>query len=337
MLAILAAVMLAATPQFDTVFTADGGRLVGTVVEESPQGITVQLPDGTTRRFHRKDVTRIEYRDGSVSTPNRPAPPPAYQPAPAPAPAGPPAYQPPPPPAYPPPQAYPPPPPYGPPPYRPAPARSGPYDPQGGMPPILPIYGVFGIGGLFTQGDAGRNVPIGGGPGVNVSMDQAFDPQLDVYLEGGLRLNQHLALGLYVDVGVGDPSSNVRAEPACATFGNSCTATTGHVGVLLRHTFRPRDYSTPWLAIGTGYEWGEATLHDGGGGSTQYFRYTGWEIARLMAGVDLRTNPIFGVGLYGGVSLGRYSRYTDASVDANLGGGALHTMVEGGLRFTLFP
>lgn len=332
MLAILAAVMLAAAAQFDTVFTADGGRLVGTVVEEGPQGITVQLPDGTTRRFSRKDVTRIEYKDGSVSTPNRPAPPPAYQPAPAPAPrsapSAPPSYQPPPPPTYPPPPAYPPPPPYGPPPYRPAPpVRSGPYDAQGGMPPILPIYGVFGIGGLMPAGDAARNV----------RMDQVFDPQLDVYLEGGLRLNQHLALGMYVDVGVGDPSSNVRAEQACATFGNSCTATTGRVGVLLRHTFRPRDYSTPWLAIGTGYEWGDVTLHDGGGGSTQYFSYTGWEIARLMGGVDLRTNPIFGVGLYAGVGLGHYSKYTDALGDVSLPSGNVHWSLEGGLRFTLFP
>src|SRR5690242_21611385 len=86
MLAILAAVMLAAAPQqYDTVYTADGGRIVGTVVEESPQGITVQLPDGTTRRLSRNDVTRIEYADGSVSMPNRPAPPaqpPAYRPPP---------------------------------------------------------------------------------------------------------------------------------------------------------------------------------------------------------------------------------------------------------------
>jgi hypothetical protein len=323
MLAILAAVMLAAAPQYDTVYTADGGRLLGTVVEEGPQGVTVQLLDGTSRRFDRRQVTRIEYRDGSISTPSRPAPPPApaYQPPPPQPQPAPPAYQPPPPPRYAPPPP-PPPPAYGPPPpYRPA------YDARQGMPPILPIYGVFGIGGLFPSGDAERDLPI----------HQVFDPQLDVYVEGGVRLNHHLALAVYGDFGHGDPAGTVRAEPACAAFGNSCTANTGRVGVLLRHTFNPAAYTTPWLALGTGYEWGDVNLEDGFGGSTRYFSYTGWEIARLMAGIDLRTNPIFGVGLYGGVSLSRYSHYSDATTDVSLPSGALHQMVEVGVRFTLFP
>lgn len=336
MLAIVAAVMLAAAPQYDTVYTADGGRLLGTVVEEGPQGVSVQLPDGSTRRFDRREVNRIEYRDGSVSTPSRAAPPPSYQPAPAPSappPSAPPTYQPP-PPTY-------GPPPYGPPPtYRPPPPPPGrpvAYGSPGAMPPVLPFYASFGIGGLFLSGDAGRNVPIGGVP-TNVAMSDSFQsPQLDINMEGGLRLNPHLALGLYVDVGVGDPSSNVRAEPACAAAGASCTASTGRVGILLRHTFQPAAYSTPWLGVGTGYEWGDVTIQNGYGGSNQYFSYTGWEMLRLMGGVDLRTNPIFGVGLYGGVSVGRYNRYKDAAVDASLGRDAFHTMVEAGLRFTLFP
>jgi hypothetical protein len=335
MLAILAAVMLAAAPQYDTVFTADGGRLVGTVVEDSPQGVTVQLPDGTIRRFERRNVNRIEYRDGSISTPSRPAPPPpAYAPQQsAPPPSAPPQGAPPPPPAYPPPPRYAPPtygpPPYGPPPYGPpAPYGRPMYDARAGMPPILPVYGVFGIGGLSQFGDAQRGV----------AMDQVFDPQLDIYLEGGLRLNQHLALGVYLDLGVGDPAGNVRAEPACAAAA-SCTAGTGRVGVLLRHTFQPRAFTTPWLAVGTGYEWGDVTLDGGGYGSNQeYFSYRGWEIARLMAGVDLRTNPIFGFGLYGGVAFGRYSRYRDALGDVSLPSDQpIHTTVEAGIRFTLFP
>ncbi|HEY6099274.1 MAG TPA: hypothetical protein VIW03_07575, partial [Anaeromyxobacter sp.] len=203
------------------------------------------------------------------------------------------------------------------------------YDPRGGMPPILPIYGAFGIGGAFPSGDASKNVRMG----------DVFDPQLDIFLEGGLRLSPHLALGMYVDVGVGEPASNVRAEPACAAAGSSCTAATGRVGVLLRHTFQPRAYSTPWISLGTGYEWGDVTLQgDGYGGPNQeYFSYRGWEIARLMMGVDLRTNPVFGFGLYGGVAFGRYSKYRDSLGDVSLDREPFHTTVQAGLRFTLFP
>jgi hypothetical protein len=41
-LALLAAVLVATTtPRYDTVFLAGGGRIVGTVIEEGPQGIAV--------------------------------------------------------------------------------------------------------------------------------------------------------------------------------------------------------------------------------------------------------------------------------------------------------
>jgi hypothetical protein len=303
MLAILAAVVLAAAPQNDTVYTADGGRLVGSVIEEGPQAITVQLPDGTTRKLARAQVTRIEYADGSVSTPNRPAPPsqpPTYRAPPAP------------------PSSRPPPPPYGPPPPPPPPAYAGPQ----GMPPLSPVYGAFGIGGSFLSGDAAGGFP----------MDQVFDSQLGVWLEGGVRVTPHLGLGLYLDMGFGDPAGNVRAD--CATYGTSCSASTGRFGVLLRHTFAPYASSTPWLGVGTGWEWGSVTLDSG---NQEFFSYHGWEMVRLMGGVDLRTNPVFGVGLYAGVSFGRYTSYHDALGDVSLGEQRTHSTAEAGLRFTLFP
>ena len=69
MLALLPAVALTAAPRYDTIITRDGARLAGTVVEESPtKGVTVELPDGTLRRFDAGAVVRIEFADGSVST-----------------------------------------------------------------------------------------------------------------------------------------------------------------------------------------------------------------------------------------------------------------------------
>jgi hypothetical protein len=56
-----------------------------------------------------------------------------------------------------------------------------------------------------------------------------------------------------------------------------------------------------------------------------------------MAGLDLRTNPVFGFGLYGGVGFGRYSRLDVFGVDQNLSHEPIHTTAEVGIRFTLFP
>jgi hypothetical protein len=82
MISALVAVLLAATAPTDTVFTVDGGRISGTVLEESPTaGVTLQLPDGTVRRIERSEVARIEFADGTVSTPRATQPPPVAAPA----------------------------------------------------------------------------------------------------------------------------------------------------------------------------------------------------------------------------------------------------------------
>jgi len=87
MFAVLVAALLAAASPADTIFTIDGGRITGTVLEESPTtGVTIQTPDGAVRRIDRSQIARIEFADGTVSTPRAATPPPT-QPAPAAAPA----------------------------------------------------------------------------------------------------------------------------------------------------------------------------------------------------------------------------------------------------------
>jgi hypothetical protein len=208
--------------------------------------------------------------------------------------------------------------------------------PPGGQaharPQLMPFWLSFGIGGTFYSGDAA------GGTATDpaVSMGSLFNSQVGLWFEGGGRLTPNLGLGLYLDLGYGDPSSAVSG--ACAASGTSCSASSGRVGPLLRYTFEPYAASTPWIAVGTGYEWADTTL-DYGGANQQYFGYHGWEMLRLMAGVDLRTSPVFGFGLYAGVSFGRYSSYEEpgAGLSYDIGNQSTHTTVEAGLRFTLFP
>jgi hypothetical protein len=325
MLAILAAVMLAAAPQHDTVFTADGGRVLGTVIEETPQAVAVQTVDGTVRRLPRRDVVRIEYADGSVShRPAEQAPPTAAPSAP---PQGPPAGTPPPPGAPPPPPAYAPPPPppaYYPPPYYGRPVRTPVYGPPN-TGPISPLWGAFSLGGMFFGGDVQRNVGVG----------RIFGPQLDLGLEGGLRLNPHFGLGLYLDVGVGDPGSEVRSY--CHANGLDCSAETVKFGVLLRHTFNPYAHVTPWLAVGTGYAYGHVSQSPNQYNSSDVITYSGWEMARFMAGVDVRSSQVLGVGFYAGLSFTQFTHSENAAGPIPLGGNSIHTMVQAGLRLTLFP
>jgi len=79
--AVLVAVTGAAAAE-GTVFTADGGRVRGTVVEAGPAGVTVQLADGSTRRYPPADVKKVVLADGSTWKPGDAAPT-ASAPAPA--------------------------------------------------------------------------------------------------------------------------------------------------------------------------------------------------------------------------------------------------------------
>jgi hypothetical protein len=355
---VLALVVAAAQP--DTVFTVDGGRITGNVMEESATaGITIQAPDGSVRRIERSQVLRIEYADGTISPP-RPPPQPAPV-APKAAGQGPSdvvffvgggrvrgtvieenpragvrvkqldgTYQ-----------TYPredvarieyadgtisqvaP----APAPQAAAPAAAPAEDPRR----PFPIFLTLGLGGTFLGGDAAKNT----------SMSDVFAlQQVHVSSELGLRISPAWALGVYGDAGGGEPSSAVRKQ--CDTLGDDCTATTGRIGLLVRHTWDPLERPI-WISLGTGWEFGGITIgqHHGSSSSSSSSRddlltYVGREHLRLGAGVDFRPSRIIGFGLYGSFAVGTYDTLKDQvhTVDVEH---ALHTTAQVGVRLILFP
>lgn len=82
--------LTASAQALDTVFLTSGGRVRGTVIADEPAGVTMQLPDGTTRKLLRAEVTRVEYA-GSAAAPPPAAPAPTATVPGAPPPATPPA------------------------------------------------------------------------------------------------------------------------------------------------------------------------------------------------------------------------------------------------------
>ena len=72
MLSLVLATLLAFSPQGGTVYTNDGGRLRGTVLDAGPAGVTVQLADGSTRKLEPAQVSRVELADGTTMKPNPP-------------------------------------------------------------------------------------------------------------------------------------------------------------------------------------------------------------------------------------------------------------------------
>lgn len=325
--AILTAVLLAAAAQADTAYTADGGRVRGSVIEESPQGVTIQLLDGSTRRYAAREVVRIEYGDGSVSTPRPPAPPPAAAPAPqvaapqvvqaaqqptvimVPCPACP---------------TCPPPAPTAPP---PAPVQAAPVHRVPAGDPPAPFYLSLGLGGLSMSGNLEKGVPT----------DTLFRDQAQVMAEIGFRPSPSTGFGLYLDIGAGEPSQALNASSECAAANGGCMASTGRIGILLRHTFDPAAPRTGWVAMGMGAAFGNVSVQDQQG-MPDLYTYTGWEALRLMLGYDLRTSSTLGFGVYGGVGWSKFTKVEGPTgTQVAIADQAFHTTVEAGVRIILFP
>ncbi len=364
MLAFLIAVALAAAPATDTIFTADGGRLQGDVVEDSARGVAVQLADGTTRTFPPGEVIRIEYGDGSVSVPKPPPAPPAPEPPKAAAAA----------PLdtiflaaggrargtvveetadgavtvrlldgttrrYPPgevariayadgtvsilpPKVAPPPPPL------PAALAPIPVHAEVEKGPRSRWYLSVGVGGAGFSGDAESGV----------RMSQLVTGQFDLYLETGWRVAPSVALALYLDTGFGDAGTGFGA--ACPAYASDCGGVAVRGGVLVKHTWNPAGAVAPWVALGVGAEAVNAWA-DGAYGPRLDVTYSGWELPRLMAGLDFRPNREFGLGLYGGVVFDTFTRVrvedATGAASAAVAGSIFHETFVVGLKVTLFP
>ncbi len=315
--AALVSLLLAADPAHDTVFLQNGGRLRGTVVEETPAGgVTIQIPGGQLRTVPPAEVLRIEYRDGTIGLLGaKLTPPPAAPPTPASAELSP---APPPPPALP-PAALEPPPDRGP---------AGPFAPVDPVAPPPQALGLFmfsgGLGVASPSGDAERGV----------ALDSVAMTQLLIALEAGLRINPAFMLSLALDLGVGDAAPDLRA--LCRLDGGTdCTLLTGRVALQLRYSTQPFEPVNPWVSIGTGYE--STSVGYDEAGNNEYLTYGGWEYLRLGAGLDFRTSSSFGWGLFASVGWGHYNE-----VDVGVGPqavqqGATHGWLQLGARAILFP
>lgn len=71
---VLVAGTAAADPPLDTVFLRNGGRVRGQIMEETPDVVSVLLPDGSTRKIRHADVDHLVYA-GDAAHPSAPTPP----------------------------------------------------------------------------------------------------------------------------------------------------------------------------------------------------------------------------------------------------------------------
>ena len=184
----------------------------------------------------------------------------------------------------------------------------------------------------------GLGLPFGNTSGApNDGYSQLVSAQVPLMLDIGGKLNPHFFLGGYLGLGFGGVGSDLDA--VCAPSSVTCVHASFRLGAQLQYNIAPAAKVNPWVGYGIGIEAsGVGAEADGNQVSTAL---AGFELARLMAGVDFRMGSGIGIGPFVDFTLGRYSSATfddgfdNESVDIQ--DKALHSWLTLGVRFVLFP
>lgn len=209
-----------------------------------------------------------------------------------------------------------PPPPYPPPPYPPPPpgyAPAPPPPPWGARPEWQPRVEVAFRGGYSTP--SGWAAP-------GITMSETFEDQLSLGVELGVRTTPHLYVGLLAEGGMGD-SGPAYGNGGCGS-GMGCDegAWSGRFGLLLRYHLAPYAPVDPWIGYGVAFSGAWASGRDQFG--TYDRTFTGFEFAKLSAGLDLKLSRTTALGVYTEWTSGVFTELTDRSNGLVVADGHLH-------------
>src|SRR5512133_1830622 len=151
---------------------------------------------------------------------------------------------------------------------------------------------VFGVRG-------GWSVPFGDvAPGERLA--DLSDRKLPLWLELGYRFNGHFRAELYFEL------APVSLASACPN-GAACSAFDVRSGVALQLHPAPRSFLDPWLGVGFGVEYLQATVPPGGVGPAAWqLSWYGLELPG-EAGLDLALSDVFTIGPYASASFGQFT------------------------------
>ncbi|HTA90614.1 MAG TPA: hypothetical protein VK745_13585 [Polyangiaceae bacterium] len=166
-------------------------------------------------------------------------------------------------------------------------------------------------------------------------MSDLASGQVPIIMDIGGKVIPELFLGGYLGLGFGGAAGETKA--ACDLNGGSCIAIGVHLGIEAQYQILPAGAVDPWLGYGFGFESQALSQSNDSNSATSTVSYGGFEFARLMAGVDVRVNRVFGVGPFLDLSFARYSTISQGSQSQDIPDPATHEWLTVGARFLFFP
>ncbi len=164
----------------------------------------------------------------------------------------------------------------------------------------------------------------------------------------GGRFLKYWYVGSYFGFALADKGTDRRVQAACRDNDNDlnndigCSVATLRVGLEARFNILPDSRANPWVSYGGGPVLTAQTITDRVIDRREGTRMTGWEYARISAGVTFRPSRVIGVGPYFNATAGQYlrSRTTidgTAVHEGRIEDRTLHAWVGVGVRVEFFP
>jgi len=128
-------------------------------------------------------------------------------------------------------------------------------------------------------------------------MSDGISGQVPLQLDVEYKVTPQLGVGVYGSYAFGMLASQAKD--------NFDSASAYALGIQASYELPKLKAITPWVGLGTGYEWATASFKSSAGGGS--LKYSGWEFARLEVGADYEVAKNFSTGLFVGYSLGQFS------------------------------
>jgi hypothetical protein len=165
----------------------------------------------------------------------------------------------------------------------------------------LPLGQVTGAGTLTVNGTTYQTQSL--------DLSKDFSGQVPIWIDAGYRITPQLYVGAYFQYGVAFLPSDA-ANGSCGQNGVSCSGSDVLVGANVHYHILPAGQFDPWLGVGTGYEWANFSVSQGG--QSGGLQIVGWQYVNFQVGGDYKVAPNFGVGPFVMLSVGQFDSFSSS-------------------------
>lgn len=161
---------------------------------------------------------------------------------------------------------------------------------------------VFDQPGFDLGVRLGYALPFGNTSG-DSKLSDGVAGTIPIVLEAGYRLNADITIGALFQYAFGRVADGGPLD--CAGTGVDCSVSVMRLGIEGIYNLHLAAPVTPWVGLGTGYEW--LNFSASMAGQSGSFNVRGFEFVTLHAGGDYRLAPNFALGGFVSFSLAQYS------------------------------